>query len=144
MNRAASGRDIAALVSLFLLAFAGRANAQGGATITGRVTNEQGAPLANANVLIPSLNISSSTSATGSYSLTVPASRVSGQQVTLAARFLGYTRQNREITLRAGSQSQDFTLKADPFRLNEVVVTGVANATSAAVVPFSVARVSEE
>jgi TonB-linked SusC/RagA family outer membrane protein len=144
MNRVAGGRGIAALVALALLAFAGRADAQGSAQISGRVTNEQGAPIANAGVLIQSLNIGTYTSATGSYTLTVPANKVSGQTVTLAARFIGYTRQNREITLRAGTQTQDFSLKADPFRLNEVVVTGVANATSAAVVPFSVARVSEE
>ena len=144
MNRAAGGRGIAALVLLNLLAFAGRADAQGGAVITGRVTNEQGAPIANAGVLIQSLNVGTYTSATGSYTLTVPANKVTGQTVTLAARFIGYTRQNREITLRGGAQTQDFALKADPFKLNEVVVTGVANATSAAVVPFSVAQVSED
>ena len=86
MNRAAGGRGVATLVSLLLLAFAGRADAQGSAIVTGRVTNEQGAPIANAGVLIQSLNVGTYTSATGSYTLTIPANKVSGQTVTLAAR----------------------------------------------------------
>jgi TonB-dependent SusC/RagA subfamily outer membrane receptor len=143
MKRVASVRGLAA-VTLLLLASAGTALAQGGALITGRVTNEQGAPLANANITLPALNLGTYTSPSGTYSLTVPASRVTGQTTTLSARFIGFARENRQVVIRTGNQTQDFSLKADPFRLNEVVVTGVANATSAAVIPFSVAKVTEE
>jgi TonB-linked SusC/RagA family outer membrane protein len=134
---------VAAIATLLLASVAGSALAQGGALITGRVTNEQGAPVSNANVILPALSLGTYTAANGTYSISIPASRLSGESTTLSARLIGYTRQNRQIVLRAGNQSQDFALKADPFRLNEVVVTGVANATSAAVIPFSVARVSE-
>jgi TonB-linked SusC/RagA family outer membrane protein len=127
-----------------LAAVAGSAEAQGAAVITGRVTNESGSPLANANVILPNLSIGTYTGANGTYTLTVPASRMTNQTTVLSARSIGYARQNRSITLRAGSQTEDFTLKSDPFRLNEVVVTGVANATSSAVLPFSVAKVSED
>ena len=144
MKRAAGVRGVTALVTLFLLSFAGSASAQGGALITGRVTNEQGAPISNANVFIPALSLGAYTTATGTFSITVPANRLNGQQTTLSARSIGYVRENRQISLSAGTQSQDFTLKTDPFRLNEVIVTGVANATSAAVVPFSVGRVNED
>jgi TonB-linked SusC/RagA family outer membrane protein len=143
MKRVAGVRGVAAVIALLLASVAGTAQAQGGAVITGRVTNEQGAPVANANLIIPALGLGTFTSATGSYSIVIPANRITGQQTTLSARSIGYVRQNRQIVVQAGSQSQDFTLKSDPFRLNEVVVTGVANATSAAVVPFSVAQVTE-
>jgi TonB-linked SusC/RagA family outer membrane protein len=143
MKRAAGVRGVAAVVALFLTSFAGRANAQGGALITGRVTNEQGAPLANANVFLPTLSLGAQTSANGTYSIVVPARNTTGQQTTLAARYIGYVRQNRQITLSAGNQTVNFALKTDPFRLEEVVTTGVANATSAAVIPFSVGRVNE-
>lgn len=143
MTRVAGVRGVAAVVALFLTTFAGSASAQGGALITGKVTNEQGAPIANANVFIPTLNIGTQTGATGTYSIAVPAGRATGQQTTIATRFIGYVRQNRQITLSPGNQTVDFVLKSDPFRLEEVVTTGVANATSSAVIPFSVGRVSE-
>ena len=38
--------------------------------------------------------------------LAVPAGRATGQQTTLSARFIGYVRQNRQITLSAGNQSE--------------------------------------
>lgn len=143
MTRVAGVRGVAAVVALFLTTFAGSASAQGGALITGKVTNEQGAPIANANVFVPTLNIGAQTGANGTYSIVIPAARAAGQLTTISARFIGFVRQNRQITLRAGNQTVDFALKADPFRLEEVVTTGVANATSSAVIPFSVGRVTE-
>src|SRR4030081_2718368 len=145
MKRVAGVRGlVVALVALLIASAGSTARAQGGAVISGRVTNEQGAPLANANVFITALGIGAYTSATGTYTVVVPAVRVTGQAATLSARAIGFSRQNRQITLNVGSQSQDFALKSDPFKLDEVIVTGVANATSSAVVPFSVARVSQE
>jgi TonB-linked SusC/RagA family outer membrane protein len=143
MKRVAGVRGVAAVVALFLTSFAGSASAQGGALITGRVTNEQGAPLANANVFVPTLNIGAQTGANGTYSLLIPAGRATGQQTTIAARYIGFARQNRQVALTPGNHTVDFALKSDPFRLEEVVTTGVANATSSAVIPFSISKVSE-
>jgi len=143
MNRVAGVRGVAAVVALCLIAFAGTASAQG-ALITGKVTNEQGAPIANANVFIQSLNANTLTNANGSYTLPVPVTQSNGQQAQLTARFIGYVRQNRPIIVKPGPQNHDFVLKVNPFRLEEVVVTGVANATSSTVIPFSVASVTEE
>lgn len=144
MKRVARAGSVAATAALLLAAAGIAAQAQGGAVITGTVTNEAGAPLNNANVFITTLGIGAYASANGTYSVVVPAVRVSGQTVTLSARSIGYTRMNRTITLNVGTQTQNFALKSDPFRLDEVIVTGVANATSSTVVPFSVARVTEE
>lgn len=144
MKRVAGVRGVTALVALLLTSLAGSASAQGGALITGRVTNEAGNPLANANVFVQALNIGAQTGANGTYSISVPASRVNGEQTTLSARFIGFVRQNQQIRLTPGTQSVNFTLRADPFRLEEVITTGVASATSSRVVPFSVAKVSEE
>jgi TonB-linked SusC/RagA family outer membrane protein len=143
MKRVAGVRRVAATVALLLAGVAGTAHGQSGAVITGKVTNEQGAPIPNANVFISSLGLGAYTSAGGTYSIAVPATRTTGQQTTLSARSIGYIRQNRQISLGVGSQSQDFTLKIDPYRLSEVVVTGMANATSSTLVPFSVASVTE-
>jgi TonB-linked SusC/RagA family outer membrane protein len=144
MKRVAGARGIAAVVALLLASAAPSARAQGGAIVNGKVTTEQGTPLANANVAIPSLGLGTFTSSSGTYSIVVPVNRTTGQQAVIAVRSIGYVRQNRSITLSAGSQSQDFILKTDPFRLDEVVVTGVASATSSRVLPFSVSKVSED
>jgi TonB-linked SusC/RagA family outer membrane protein len=114
------------------------------ATITGRVTNEAGAAIVGANVFIQSLNIAAQSGANGQYTLTVPETQASGQRVQLSARFIGFAPITREVTLTPGPQTQNFSLKADPFRLEEMIVTGVAEATSARKLTFSVARVSEE
>jgi TonB-linked SusC/RagA family outer membrane protein len=145
MNRTARLRGVLVpLVALVLaMTTAGTALAQG-ATITGRVTNSAGAPLRGATVIINSLNLGTQVNENGTYTLTVPATSANGQQVVLTARFIGYKPVQRTITLSTGSQSQDFSLEADPFRLEELVISGVADATSQRKLTISVARVSED
>ena len=99
--------------------------AQDAVTITGRVTNEAGEALRSASVAIRSLNIVVYASAEGNYRLTVPGARVSGQQVSLIARQLGYRAEAVFVRLTSGATvTQNFRLVADPLRLDEVVVTG--------------------
>jgi len=99
--------------------------AQDAVTITGRVTNEAGEALRSASVTIRSLNITVYASAEGTYRLTVPGARVSGQQVSLIARQLGYRAEAVFVRLTSGATvTQNFRLVADPLRLDEVVVTG--------------------
>src|SRR5919199_4414512 len=100
------------------------AAAQEGATITGRVTSEAGAPLGSASVFIENMNIGTLTGDDGTYRFTVPAARVTGQTVTMTARLIGYREQSAQIALRGGAITQKFTLSANPLRLGEVVVTG--------------------
>ena len=133
---------IAPLVALALaVVTAGAAHAQ--TTITGRVTNTSGAGLPGANVYISTLNVGTQVRDNGTYTLAVPAAQARGQTVQLSVRYIGFRPQAKPVTLSAGTQNVDFSLEADPFRLDEVVVTGVAEATSARKLTFSVAKVSE-
>ncbi|HEV8509094.1 MAG TPA: SusC/RagA family TonB-linked outer membrane protein [Gemmatimonadales bacterium] len=114
------------------------------AVIKGRVTAVTGDPLGGANVVVANTNTGAVTAANGAYTLTVGASAVRGQQVILTARYIGHKPVTRTITLSAGEQQQDFSLESDPLRLEEVVVTGVAEATDRRKLGFTVGSISNE
>jgi TonB-linked SusC/RagA family outer membrane protein len=119
--------------------------AQGQATITGRVTDAEGTPLGGAQVVIRELSsFGASTAENGAYTITVPGDQVKGQSVTLVARMLGRSPSVRAFTLNQGSQQVDFRLRLDPLRLDELVVTGVNEATSTKKLAFAVGRVSAD
>jgi TonB-linked SusC/RagA family outer membrane protein len=133
---------IAPLFAVCLLGFvAPRAEGQS-AVVTGKVTNEHGAAISGASVGIKSLNVGTNTNDAGNYTITVPEASVHGQQVVVTARFIGYTPQDMPVSLSAGPHTANFQLKADPFQLNAVVATGVADSTSAKNLTFSMARVT--
>ena len=143
MSRFARPRSaFAPLVALLLTVVVGASASAQNAVITGRVTNEAGQPVPGANVLIQTMNIVATAGPEGNYTLTVPGA--TGQRVTLTARFFGFVPHSRPITLTAEAQTQNFTLRADPFRLEEVVVTGVTDATAKTKIPVSVTRISED
>ncbi len=104
--------------------------AQEPTTITGRVTDEAGAPLAAASVYISALNLGSLTSPEGRYVLVVPASRARGQKALLVASQLGHRTESISLTLTSGRMTQDFRLAEDPLRLDELVVTGQGTSTT--------------
>ncbi len=114
------------------------------AVIRGRVTAQTGEPIGGANVLVANTNTGAVTAANGTYTLTVGGTAVRGQQVVLTARYIGHKPVTRTITLSAGEQQQDFTLESDPLRLEEIVVTGVADATDRRKLGFAVGSVNEE
>lgn len=91
-------------------------------SISGRVTDERGNPLAGAAVRVvgPSA-ISARSGATGAYVLeSVPA----GSR-TIQARLIGFRSQTAQVAVAAGQRAnQDFSLAADPLKLEAVVVTG--------------------
>src|SRR5215213_3327243 len=143
MTMKRAGASGAALLGLALAFPVAGAQTQA-ATITGKVTSEFGQPVDQANVYINDLTISVGTNAQGVYTITIPAARVSGQQVNLRVRAIGYQPGLRPIRLTAGSQTQDFALKQDVNRLNEVVVTGTVGAgTERSKVPFAISRLDE-
>jgi TonB-linked SusC/RagA family outer membrane protein len=130
-------------IAALLVLAAGKAQAQ--ATITGRVTDTEGQPLGGAQVVIRELaSYNGSTASNGTYTITVPAERARGQSMTLVARFLGKSPSTKAITLNAGRQEVNFTLRDDPLRLDELVVTGVNEATSTKKLPFAVGKVSAD
>ena len=98
------------------------------ATITGRVTNQSGAPVPGATVSVSGMGVGSISADSGVYTFTVPAARVQGQTVTLNARRVGFSPQNVTITLRAGTIRQDFVMAATAQQLEEVIVTGAGTA----------------
>ncbi len=107
----------------------GMVAAQQPTTITGRVTDATGSPLAAASVYIPTLNLGTLSNAQGRYVLVVPAARALGQQVALTASQLGHRTATAPVTLSPGSITHDFQLADDPLRLEEVVVTGEGTTT---------------
>ena len=98
-------------------------------TITGRVTNETGAPLAAASVALQGTRIATLTHADGSYALDIPASRATGPTAPLVVRLIGYKTVADSIALADAPITQDFVLAANPVALSEVVVTGEGGAT---------------
>jgi len=118
-------------VTAALLGVASVAAAQGGTTISGRVTSDAGAPLPGANVYLVGLNIGTQTNDAGRYTFIVPAARATGQTATLTARVIGYTARTVSVTLTPGGTiTQNFALPVNPLRLGEVVVTGAGTSTT--------------
>lgn len=96
------------------------------ATVSGRVTDAAGDPLDGVEMLIGALRVSTLTGRDGTYRLLIPDARLAGvTSVTLTARRIGFRAQRVEIQPRPGGEiTQNFQLAADPFLLDEVVVTG--------------------
>src|SRR6266480_2738584 len=125
MARHVSRRVIQWLAVLALLLVPAWASAQESVIISGRVTAEDGTPLRQANVTLPSLNILVYVNDNGNYRVVIPAARAQGQQVALSARMIGRRTQSTVITLTPGAAiERNFQLGTDPLRLEEVVVTG--------------------
>jgi TonB-linked SusC/RagA family outer membrane protein len=98
--------------------------AQGGATISGRVTSESG-PLPGVSVFLTGLNIGATTSADGHYTFAVSQAQLTGKAATLTARRIGYKAVTASVTLSAGPITHDFVLTATSTALEGVVVTAL-------------------
>lgn len=122
------GKVVVALLTFLLLPSLGAA--QEGATISGVVTSEAGVPVEAATVFIDGLNVGTTTTGGGRYTLALPAARLSGQAVTLRVRRIGFTSTSSTITLTPGSQTRNFILGSNPMQLGEVVVTGEGTRTT--------------
>jgi TonB-linked SusC/RagA family outer membrane protein len=116
------------------------------ASISGRVTDPDGAPVGVATVRIVSLAAGTTTGADGTYRLVIPANRLrSGQTVALSVSRQGMTATTRSVTLSPGANlTQNFTLAVGAVLLEDLVVTGTAGPTSREKVPFTVATVRAE
>jgi outer membrane receptor protein involved in Fe transport len=92
-------------------------------TITGRVVDEDGAGVANAQIYIDRPALGTQSRADGNYTL----SRVPPGSYTLRARLLGYKPEAQNVTVSAnGSATANFTLRHDPLQLETMVVTGTS------------------
>jgi TonB-linked SusC/RagA family outer membrane protein len=130
----------AGLVLLATMAAASSAQAQ--AVISGRVTDANGNGVPGANVVVPSLGlgVGANTKVDGSYSITIPSTAV-GREVVVTARRIGFAPVSRTVTVSNGSMTQDFQLAQEASRIDDVIVTGVAEATSAKNLTISVGHV---
>jgi TonB-linked SusC/RagA family outer membrane protein len=133
----------AGIVTLLLTLPPALLQSQQAVVFTGRVTSQEGTPLGGATVTLGTTRYSVVTGADGTYRLSVPG-LAAGQRVALTARYIGYRPGVQEIVVGSGSQEVNFQLAADPFRLDEVVVTGTAEAVEARKLSFAVATVSED
>jgi TonB-linked SusC/RagA family outer membrane protein len=127
---------------VLLASFATATSAQAQAVITGRVTDANGNGVPGANVVAPSLGlgVGANTKADGTYTMTVPTNSV-GREVVITARRIGFAPVSRSVTITAGSQTQNFQLAQEASRIDDVIVTGVAEATSAKNLTISVGHV---
>lgn len=126
---------------LALVLASGAAHAQS-VVFSGKVLSA-GNPLGGATVAIPELGVGAITSQDGAYSFTLDLAKAggAGRGVTVIARFIGYKPKRMPVTLAAGRISKDFTLDKDVLSLDQVVVTGVSDATSQKKTAFSVSVV---
>lgn len=85
-------------------------------TVTGKVTNDQGAPIAGASV--SSGGIGAITGADGGYTLQLP-----GGTSTLAAALAGYQSASESVTVTAGQSTQAATLQIQPINPGNVTGT---------------------
>src|SRR6478752_3462236 len=85
-------------------------------TITGKITDDKGSPVANASVVIKGTNTGTSSKVDGSYSLTVPAN----------AKALVFSSVNMNTVERPLGTSDvvDASLTINAVEIQEVVVTG--------------------
>ncbi len=106
-------------------------------TVTGTVTDKtDGLPLPGVSVKVKGTNIGTSTGGDGRFTLRVPQ-----ENNTLVLTYIGYSTQEATI----GSNSTvNVSLLTDAKQLSEVIVTGVAGATTKEKLTVSVTKVSEE
>ena len=89
-------------------------------TIEGRVVDQTGAGIGGASVTIRGSRLAVSTGADGRYRL----ESVAAGEVELIARAIGYRASAKTVRVREGAvTTADFTLTADPNRLEELIVT---------------------
>ncbi len=112
-------------------------------TISGLVTDTDNQALIGANVSIPDWLLGASTDIEGRYSFGVPSDYV-GESVDLRVQYLGYSPQTRAVTISLLEMTEHFVLIEDFFNLDEVVVTGVAEATPKKKLAFTVDQVDRD
>lgn len=118
---------VLAFASIMMWVLPLSAFAQQDYTISGVVSDTEGASLAGATVRVEGTNSGAATDLDGAYVF-----NYTGQgEITLVASFVGYSPQRRSVSLGANAEvTVDFTLAYDALGMDEVVVTGLVNPTS--------------
>ena len=127
MSRCLTIKSFTRLIAILLLhLIAGFGFAQTG-TIRGMVTDDTGAPLIGANVVLESTTMGGATDVDGSFViLNVPAG-----EYKITASYISYKSASATVTVTAGSAADvSFSLESDLLDLTAVVTTGVVNKQS--------------
>jgi TonB-linked SusC/RagA family outer membrane protein len=125
-----------------LLVWSGAAAGQaGGGEVRGSVRGADGLPIAGAQVHLEGQRRGIATNADGRYVI----ANVPPGTYTVGVEMIGFAPSRREGVVVAGEPvTVDFELRTQVLSLSELVVTGVTEATSRALIPFTVARVGRE
>ena len=97
--------------------------------VRGRVTDAattKGIPAANVRVMEAGISVSTDTA--GMYRFVLP-HRTRGSEITVQARAIGFRQQSKAVKLTSDTLTLDFAMIVDVNRLQEIVVTGVGDAT---------------
>jgi TonB-linked SusC/RagA family outer membrane protein len=113
-------------------------------SISGRVTDEKGEPLRDANVILKTLSIGGITDADGKYSFQVTGNLNKGQEAELAVRYIGYKTEVQKVTLGDKNLQIDFSMKVDVLNMSEVVVTGYGIGVEKEKLGVTISKVSNE
>jgi len=109
-------------------------------TVSGRVTDPGGHPVAQASVRLIVLKRATNSDNDGKYAIT----QVPPGSYTVSIRVIGYAPLVRRVTVGNADLTVDVTLKPSVIELPAVQVSATAEATSALNSPQPIAAVSEE
>jgi iron complex outermembrane receptor protein len=115
------------------------AAARAQATLSGRVSDSAGRPLAGATVLVAELDRSARTDSAGAFRLT----ELPRGTYTVVARVIGYAPETRTVDV-AGSTTLRFVLRASPFEIEPITVTAVRGPSGALTSPLPAAALGEQ
>jgi TonB-linked SusC/RagA family outer membrane protein len=127
---------------VLLLALHAPVSAQATGTIRGLIRDTEGTQLPGVQVHLVGTPHGTITNADGRYQI----AGIAPGTYRMEARLIGFATATREqVVVEAGGiATQDFALRTQVLGLSEIVVTGVTEATTRAMVPFTVARVGRE
>src|SRR5690348_10163144 len=115
-----------ALTGTAVISIAAGAQAAGNGSVAGKVVDEHGTAISNAQVFVDRTTIGALTGGDGTYVLR----GVSPGAHLLRIRLIGYRPDSASVTVTDGQRTeQNFTLRADPLQLQSVVVTGTSTPT---------------
>ena len=128
------------LVLLVWLLFPALALAQDG-TLSGTITDsESDNALPGANIIIEDTNLGAASGLDGSYGI----ANIPTGTYTVRVTFIGYKQIEQSVTINSGANTLNVALEPDFTGLEEVVVTGIASATSKARAEVAVSSVQTD
>lgn len=102
--------------------------------VSGTITDEKGQPVPNVSIMIRGTKSGTTSDPNGKYTLTIPVG------ATLIVSGVGF---EEKMTKHNGGNALSIQLQSSSVTMDDVVVTGVAQATSAKKIAFSITKVDQ-